>query len=233
MTKQSAVQKSSARTKRANIIREAAALFDRHGYHSTSMDDLAQAVGLSKPTLYHHFRSKDDILFFIHEEMIEFNISREEERNSQGLSASQQILEIVRDIFEMNETHPGYVRVFFEHYRELPLKQQRSIQVKRGQYRDLVQGVIQRGLDAGEFRGVDPRLATLFLLGASNSTYQWFQPDGAKTPRELAHVFWDFLMRGMLQQTPSTAALGAALRQVADVMDLADVAVADNPAGAG
>jgi len=48
--------------RRAEIVEIAARLFDRHGYHSTSMDDIAEAVGLRKPSLYHYFKSKDQIL---------------------------------------------------------------------------------------------------------------------------------------------------------------------------
>jgi TetR/AcrR family transcriptional regulator, cholesterol catabolism regulator len=182
--------------KKSRIVREAAALFDRSGYHSTSMDDIAQAVGVSKPTLYHHFRSKDDILFSIHEEVIEFNIAQEERRNALGMSAAQQLLELLTDVIELNMTRPGYVRVFFEHYRELPAEQQVEIQEKRDRYRDLVEGVIARGVETGEFRPLEPRLATLFLVGASNWAYQWFRPDGPRTAREIAYAFWDYFIRG-------------------------------------
>lgn len=191
-------------TKRSRIVREAAALFDRSGYHSTSMDDIARAVGISKPTLYHYFRSKDDILFYIHEEVIEFNIAQEERRNALGMSAAQQLLELITDVIELNVTRPGYVRVFFEHYRELPAEQQQEIQAKRDRFRDIVEGVIARGVEEGDFRPIDPRLATLFLLGAGNWSYQWFRADGPRTARELAYLFWDYFLRGMLENRDLT-----------------------------
>lgn len=183
-------------TKKSRIVQEAAALFDRNGYHSTSMEDIAAAVGISKPTLYYHFRSKDDILFSIHEEVIELNIAREERRNAMVMPATQQLLELITDVIELNVTRPGYVRVFFEHYRELPAEQQQEIQKRRDYYRDLVEAVIARGVKSGELRPMEPRLATLFLVGASNWVYTWFRPDGPRTPGEIAQTFWDFFIRG-------------------------------------
>src|SRR4051812_47179895 len=59
------------RQRKADILREAARLFDRVGYHGVNMEMIAEAAGLRKPTLYHYIRSKDAILFEIHEAMIE------------------------------------------------------------------------------------------------------------------------------------------------------------------
>ena len=64
--------------RRQQIISLAAGLFDQSGYSSTTMDDIAREVGVAKPTLYHYFPSKDDILHAIHEEFIDLLMSRHE-----------------------------------------------------------------------------------------------------------------------------------------------------------
>src|SRR6516165_1267228 len=58
------------------IVTAAASVFDRDGYGSTSMDDIARTVGIAKPTLYHYFSSKDEILTSIHEEFIDLLLDR-------------------------------------------------------------------------------------------------------------------------------------------------------------
>ena len=61
----------NADERRKEIIRKAATLFNITGYFNTSMDDIAEAVGLRKPTLYYYVSSKEEILYLIHEELID------------------------------------------------------------------------------------------------------------------------------------------------------------------
>jgi AcrR family transcriptional regulator len=190
-----ASQGSSSR--RDDVIREAATLFDQRGYHSASMEDIAEAVGVRKPTLYHYFGSKDEILFWIHEEFIDLLIARQERRAEAAMSAEQLVLEIMSDILELMDTHRGHVRVFFEHHRELPEDEHEAIAVKRAAYEAAVSAALQRGIDEGAFRPVDVKLATLALFGICNWAYQWYRSDGPLRSREIAYVFWDLLLNGL------------------------------------
>lgn len=186
-------------------MRGAANLFDQAGYHNTTVEDIARAVGLRKATLYHYFNSKDEILLWIHEEFIDLLISRHEARRAVAMPAKQRLLEIMADILELMETHRGHVRVFFEHHRELPAAQQESIKLKRDAYEAYVEGEIARGIEDGELRPVDIRLATFALFGICNWAYQWYRPQGLLRTRDLAYVFWDILMNGIASQPSASA----------------------------
>jgi TetR/AcrR family transcriptional regulator, cholesterol catabolism regulator len=188
---------ASPRDVRDEIVKQAAALFDERGYHQASMEDIAEAVGLRKPTLYHYFKSKSEILFWIHEEFIDLLIDRHERRLRSPLGPEQMVLEIMADILELMDTHRGHVRVFFEHHRELPPEQHAAIARKRLVYRQAVTEVIQRGIDEGVFRPVDAKFATLALFGMCNWAYQWYRADGQLRSREIGYVFWDMLLRGL------------------------------------
>ena len=135
--------------RRQQIISRAAGLFDEGGYSSTTMDDIAREVGVAKPTLYHYFPSKDDILHAIHEEFIDLLISRHEGRAGTGLRPEQLLLEVMADILELMETHRGHVRVFFEHHRELPAEARGPIKVKRDAYEKIVEDLIGEGIGDG------------------------------------------------------------------------------------
>jgi AcrR family transcriptional regulator len=187
--------------RRAAVIREAAGLFDQHGYYSTSMEDIAEAVNLRKPTLYHYFRSKDEILFWIHEEFINLLIARQERRLATPMEPTQLLLEIMADILELMETHRGHVRVFFEHHRELAEEQHEIIATKRDDYEAMVAGVIKRGIDDGSFRAVDVKLATLAVFGICNWSYQWYSTRGPLRTREIAYVLWDVVVNGLADST--------------------------------
>ena len=192
--------RSAPGQRRREVVAGAAALFDNAGYHSTTVEDIANAVGLAKPTLYHYFKSKDEILFWIHEEFIDLLIARQEARLATEMPARQRLLEIMADMLDVIETHRGHVRVFFEHLRELPVEQQETISRKRDIYEGYVEAEIQRGIDVGEIRAIDVRMATLALFGICNWAYQWYRPDGRLRTRELAYAFWDMLMNGIAEK---------------------------------
>lgn len=115
-------RKMTPQQRHQQIVSEAAALFDEAGYTNATMDDLAKSVGVAKPTLYHYFRSKDEILQAIHEEFIDLLIMRHEQRAITGLGPEHLLREIMVDILDLMETHHGHVRVFFEHHRQLSPK---------------------------------------------------------------------------------------------------------------
>jgi AcrR family transcriptional regulator len=185
-------------TRRDDVIREAALLFDARGYHAASMEDIAEAVGIRKPTLYHYFSSKDEILFWIHEEFVELLIGRHEQRLATGLDPEALLLGIMSDILGLMETHRGHVRVFFEHHRELPADQHTAIARKRDRYQQMASDVIRQGVEQGRFRpDLDVGLATLAMFGTCNWAYQWYASTGELTSEEIAGVFWRQLLDGI------------------------------------
>lgn len=183
--------------KRREIVSTAAALFENVGYSTTSMAAIAQANGLAKPSLYHYFASKDDILFAIHDEFIDLLIDRRNRRESANLSPAEELCAVFEDVFDLMDSHRGHVRVFFEHYRELPEHQQQVIRAKRDDYEAWVERVVHEGNLSGAFRDVDPRLVTLALFGMTNWAYQWYRSNGPLTSRQIAGHFWDYLIRGI------------------------------------
>jgi TetR/AcrR family transcriptional regulator, cholesterol catabolism regulator len=188
---------SAADTRRAEVIALAADLFDRSGYASISMEQIAAAAGMAKPTLYHYFRSKDEILRGIHESFIGTLLQRQDERVRLGLAPADLLLGAMTDIFGLMETHRGYLRVFFEHYRELPDAARREIRVKRDRYERLIRDAVDQGIRVGAFRGVDPDAATMAVFGICNWAYQWWRPGGGQDPALMAQKMWDLIVRGL------------------------------------
>lgn len=190
-------RRMSAGERRQQIVTAAAQLFDQAGYADTTMNDIAQTVGVAKPTLYYYFQSKDEILHLIHDEFIDLLILRHEQRLGAGLRPEQLLLEVMADVLELMETHRGHVRVFFEHYRELAADAQEPIRRKRDHYESMVRDLFRQGIRIGVFRDTDPRLATLAMFGMCNWAYQWYHPGGELSSREIAYQFWSHLMDGV------------------------------------
>jgi TetR/AcrR family transcriptional regulator, cholesterol catabolism regulator len=191
-----AAEPSAADARRAEVITLAAGLFDQRGYASVSMEQIAAAAGIAKPTLYHYFRAKDEILRGIHETFIDLLLERQDERIRLGLAPADLLLGAMTDIFGLMETHRGHVRAFFEHHRELPDAARQEIRVKRDRYQQLIQDAVTEGIRTGVFRPVDPDTATLAVFGICNWAYQWWRPGGAD-PAHTAQKMWDLVIRGL------------------------------------
>jgi TetR/AcrR family transcriptional regulator, cholesterol catabolism regulator len=202
------VTDSAADARRADIIRLAAELFDQRGYASVSMEQIALAAGLAKPTLYHYFRSKEEILRGIHEAFIDPLLARQEERRRLLLAPADQLLGAMTDILGLMETHRGHVRVFFEHHRELAAPVRQEIRLKRDRYQQLVRNAVIEGIRDGTFREVDPDVTTLAVFGMCNWAYQWWRPGSGTDSAHTAQKMWDVLIRGLAAPPPPAGAGG-------------------------
>ncbi|MBC7631329.1 TetR/AcrR family transcriptional regulator [Aeromicrobium sp.] len=180
----------------------AAELFDSRGYHVASMEDLAAAVGVAKPTIYHYFKSKSDILYAIHEEFIDLLICQHEGRSTAQLqiSVDDLLLGIMQDILQLLGTHRGHVRVFFECHRSLQGDQQVAIRAKRDAYTRTVVGLLEQGKADGRFVR-DPDIAAFALFGICNWAYQWYDASGSMSTVDLANKFWQILLGGITGST--------------------------------
>lgn len=183
--------------RRRLVVATAAELFDDAGYTHVTMGDIAKSVGIAKPTLYHYFTSKDEILLAVHEEFIDLLISRHGARQRRGAPPEVLLLEVMADVLELMQTHRGHVRVFFEHHRELPEAARAALRDRRDQYERSVQELFVVAQQAGVFTELDPRLATLATFGMCNWAYQWYRAGGRYTPREVAEQFWRILLGGV------------------------------------
>ncbi len=184
--------------RRQQIRDVAAGLFDRLGYRETSMDKIADEVGIKKASLYYHFASKDRLLVEMHDEMIERIIASHEDRLATDASPADLIVGMMTDIVGLQDTHPGFLRVFFEHYRELPEPERSRVLDRRTRYEGFLRDQLQRGVTSGEFVQLDVRLVTFAILGMCNWSYQWFRPDGPASADDVARVFWATVSGGIL-----------------------------------
>jgi AcrR family transcriptional regulator len=196
------------RQRRADILREAARLFDKVGYHGVNMEMIAEAAGLKKPTLYHYIRSKDEILFEIHEAMIESLRTSIAARKERGAGPAESLQGVFEDIFQQTHDFPGYVRAFFEHIRELDDARKSQIRKARNDYMAQVMAILEDGMAKGIFNRHDVRLTALSMLGICNWAYQWYRPGRDPAPAQMAAQCWSIFSGGLLARGGAAPASG-------------------------
>lgn len=188
---------SAADRKRAEIVRLAAELFDRKGYYRTSVDDIADAAGIRKPTLYHYFSGKQEILFWIYQDYSTLAVRRQEERRDRGVGPAESLFGLMYDVISALDTHAGHCRAYFEYQREIPEEYQRQIKDQRRHYQSMMEEVLEEGMKSGEFRQLDPHLTANALFGMVNWAYQWYDREGHSDAREVVETFYDLVMSGL------------------------------------
>lgn len=184
--------------KRLEIIERCANLFDTGGYHRATMQMLADEVGLGKPTLYHYFTSKTEILYAIHQKHIAALIDGLDSAQRRGSGPQELLLHAGRDILDEIAQHPGYVRAFFEHYGELEEPKRNEIRERRKEYFGKICGIIKSGIAAGVFRKCDVELTAYGFLGTFSWAYQWYPPMVKKiSSQKLAESLCSTFLQGL------------------------------------
>jgi len=190
-------ESAKANARRLEIQNAAAALFAQRGVDRVSMDDIANEVGLAKPSLYHYFPSKEIILFAIQSTVMKPLLEQIEARAASGDSTEEKLLGIFRDAFDSMDLHPGHVRVFFENIRLLDDEHRASIRADQRRYEALVIEIIQQGIDQGVLRQTDTHTAAFAFLGMINWAYHWYRKDGPLSHQELAEQFFEIYLGGV------------------------------------
>jgi AcrR family transcriptional regulator len=173
-------------------------LFREKGYHATSMQDIAAAVGLYKGSLYHYIGGKQDLLVQVFERAMSTLIADVEGIAADtSLRPSTQLRLIVAAHVEALSCNLDALTVYFHEWRALAGDALTTVQAQRESYTLLVSEVLGRGVTLGEFDTPDVRIATLGVLGMCNWLCQWYRPGGRLSPAEIAGHFADLVLDGL------------------------------------
>jgi AcrR family transcriptional regulator len=163
----------------SELLDTATRLFAQKGYEATTLADIAGALGISRPALYHYVNSKDDLLGMLVEQVSAGLAEVLAELAGRGdMSASQKVADVVALMVRQRAEHPDQFRILDRSEPVLPGElATRHLAAKRKILRELSE-LIAAGTEAGEFRRVDPRTTALTLLGMCNWVAWWFHPGG-------------------------------------------------------
>lgn len=184
--------------RRAEMVRAAARLFSERGYHGTSMQHLADALGLQRGSLYAHIGSKQELLFDVVDEGANRFLERGRRALEMDALASVRLRRLLVGHIETAIEHLDAATVFLNEWRYLPDELSALVQEKRDRYEDMVRRIVADGIGQGEFRkDVNVRFAARLVLSAGNWTYAWYRPGGELGPTEIGERFAELLIKGL------------------------------------
>lgn len=159
------------------ILEQAAELFARRGAAGTTLQDLADALGVSRPLLYYYIKNKDELLARMVSEVTEgIAGALAAAAGRTDLGPDDRLREMARVMVSQVAARPLHFRVLDRSEDDLPPPiAEVQAQAKRAVL-DMVRAVIEEGIEAGVFRPVDPRVGALGVIGLCNWTAWWFHP---------------------------------------------------------
>lgn len=157
-----------SKNRKNEIVRLASKLIQETGFHNATMEKISEYVGIAKPTLYHYFKSKDEILFEIHRLYIDPLIESQNYRVENNFGSSQVVFEIIQEHLLIVVNSPGTLQTFVENQRELSSERRLAMKKNRQRYRALVEKSFQDDINAGVIPPSDPRNLAFSLFGMCN-----------------------------------------------------------------
>lgn len=208
---------------RKDLIREklldgAARLFIRNGYANTRIQDIAKELGLSRSTLYHYFPKKDDILMALIEDVAARSVARlEGMQKDKKLTAAERLTGMITGNILGKLEGSERFRMLDRIEAELPDEIREAFAKTRRRVLDLTIDIIQSGVDAGEFRDIDAKVAAFAVIGMCNWTAWWYSPEGDHSPRQIVDTMTGFAVTALVapRDPAAPANLGDALAKMA------------------
>lgn len=183
------------------IVDIAAACFAEGGYDATSLQDIADVVGIRKSSLYAHVASKQELLIKILDSYTTDMLAHANRIYKLDISATEKFAAIIKMLYSAIEQYRTHVTVFFEEMRYLKKPEFVAIREKREEFEQILVRIIEEGIRDREFVPFNARIVTFLTVGVVNWSFRWFNPDGPLSIDEITEMTMSILMTG-IQRPP-------------------------------
>ncbi|HEY0181424.1 MAG TPA: TetR/AcrR family transcriptional regulator [Rhodopila sp.] len=164
--------------KRERILEEAVKLFYERGFSGTTLDDIAGKLGVTKPFIYTHFRSKVELLEAICRPTIEMSLDAIAEAARQPGTASARLFDGIVNFTKVVLQRQANIAVYFREEKHMSTGGVAEINALRKRFDRVLSELLEEGSRAGEFKVADVRVAALAIGGMVSWAYTWYQPEG-------------------------------------------------------
>jgi AcrR family transcriptional regulator len=180
------------------MCRTAAQLFRDRGYDATSVSDVARALGMTKAGLYHHFESKEALLF----EIMMYGLERVRDEVIVPVRTVRDPEERLRQLIvrhaRIATRGQGAIAHLGDEIRALPASSRRQVEQRMRVYFDLIRDTLIELKAAGRLRAIDPTVGAFSLLGMILWLPRWFRVSGRLDQASVANDIASFALGGLL-----------------------------------
>jgi AcrR family transcriptional regulator len=164
--------------KRERILEEAVKLFYERGFTGTTLDDIAAELGVTKPFIYTHFRSKTELLAALCKPTIELSLGAVTQAASGPGSPTERLYRAIAGFTEVVLSRQANIAIYFREEKNLSPEALGEINGLRKKFDRVLSKLLAEGVAAGEFDVRDVSLTALAIGGMISWAYTWHRPEG-------------------------------------------------------
>lgn len=191
-------EKNRVQKRRQEIIDAAAQVFFERGYDASSTQDIADAVGILKGSLYYYVESKEEFLYEVIKEAHDLGLEILEQVSELDGDVLHRITELIRRHVRYYADNVVKTSVYFREYRSLSEEHRRQIDRFGHAYRHFVADLIREGQrDGSVSTSIDPALSGVAIVEMLNSIPRWYHEGGRATADQVADQYATIIVGGV------------------------------------
>lgn len=191
-------KETKSQTQLERILAVAAKLFAERGYHAIGMTELGDAVGLGRGALYHHIKSKEDVLYNITRQYISVLVEQGNKIVEEETDPGQRLQLLGRQLMETIAVYQAELTVCFREIHSLTGARKEEVLMLHGEYERIWRRVLIDGEKKGVFRPFN-QIRLKGLLGMFFYTYIWMKPEGAQGAEAISEIFNDVVIKALAE----------------------------------
>jgi AcrR family transcriptional regulator len=195
------IRDAVSRLKRERIITTAVELFHNHGLGNTTLEAVARRMNVTKPFIYSHFRSKEELLAEICSRGIRASLEVLNRVVASGGSATDKLTTLAHDFMLAVLESQGHIAIYNREEKHLSQASRDAINSLRREFDRKFSALLKEGVASGEFVVNDVKVASLAIGGIISWATVWYRPDGRLTPEQIAREI-AALVLSMVQAKP-------------------------------
>jgi AcrR family transcriptional regulator len=192
--------------KRERILEEAVKLFYERGFSGTTLDDIAGKLGVTKPFIYTHFRSKVELLEAVCRPTIEMSLQAIAQAAQREGKAADRLNRGIVDFTKVVLQRQANIAVYFREEKHLSEAGLAEINALRKRFDRVLSDLLTEGVNSGEFQVEDIRVAALAIGGMVSWAYTWYQPGGRLSFDDISARLAHFVLQMVSAQSAAMPA---------------------------
>ena len=192
--------------RRSDLIKAAAKVFWEKGFRATTVNDVAQAVGIDRASLYYYVSGKEELFQEVIRDAVTENVVMAEEIVKRDADPADKPVALFVEIMTSYQRQYPYIFIYIQEdmaqIASERTKWDKEIKALQHRFNDAVIGVIQGGLDDGTFHKEhgSAKLIAYGVIGMCNWSHRWFRPGAGETAENIGHTFADMVLDGLTTQ---------------------------------
>jgi AcrR family transcriptional regulator len=183
---------------RRRILSAAVDLFADHGYDATSVSQVINRAGVAKGGFYHHFASKDELLYAVYGELINRQVEGMQRILAEKLSPAETLRRLIMDLVETTAASAREALVFSRELSQLGNARIMQMRSQRRKYHNAMIKLVREAQERGQFSPVaSPEIVTFTVFGVINEMPRWYRPAGRMRPEQIATEIADLVLAGL------------------------------------